>query len=82
VVTQKINAHIACGRDSSAQASPASMNITPEIMGFRTNRYGPVITRRLGGSHGANVPFPSFAKRESDAANSRNPMPSAAIPIA
>src|SRR3990170_1761698 len=45
-------------------------------MGFLSRRYGPRITRRLGGSNGAGVPFPSVANARTQlTANPRPTMP-------
>lgn len=40
------------------KTSPDKTRITPEIIGFRTWAYKPVVTNLLVGSQGANVPLP------------------------
>ena len=50
-------------------------------MGFRTNRYGPRIIRRRGGSNGAGVPLPIHAKVKMHHNAMTAPMPPMIIPM-
>ncbi len=75
-----VAAQAPCGAERSPSARPHSMKITPEIIGLQTYRYGPLTTKRRGGSHGASVPRPSIQKGRSDAVKRARPMAAIAAP--
>jgi hypothetical protein len=68
------------GIERSSTASPRRSRKTPRIIGFRTKRYGPYATNRVGGSQGAGVPSPRRAKASTDHSADANPETTAATP--
>ena len=52
------SAYKVSGKDRNAQAQPRSSVDIATYIGFRDQRYGPLVTRSNGGDHGASVPFP------------------------
>ena len=52
--------HRNSGQELNRTASPKRMRMAPMIMGFRTYRYGPMMTSFWGGSQGAGVPSPDW----------------------
>src|SRR5215471_15072153 len=79
-MVKKQTAQIAWGNDLNASASPNRNNMTPEIIGLRTNRYGPCTINSRGGSQGARVPFPCDVNRHNEATKSTSPKPSSVTP--
>src|SRR5262245_46036226 len=55
-------------------ASPDSIVTTDTYIGFRTYLYGPRTTSRLGGSIGANVPWPIEKKSQMHQSNPAAPI--------
>src|SRR5258705_12447275 len=78
----KSSAQAKCGSERRKSASPSSTAITPEIIGLRTQRYGPDTTSARGGSHGAKVPSPFPANSRRHATNRVTPIAMNAIPAA
>src|SRR6516225_12504538 len=80
LTAKKQTAQMAWGNDLNASASPNRSKMTPEIIGLRTNRYGPLTTNSRGGSQGARVPFPSVVNRHKEATNRTSPKASRVTP--
>src|SRR5690242_2387282 len=81
LMAKKQTAQMAWGNDLNASASPNSNKMTLEIIGLRTNRYGPFTTNSRGGSQGARVPFPSVVNRHSEATKRTSPKANRVAPI-